>query len=92
MRKVHEEIALEPCPFCGADAEMLENGAGDDFVRCTDPQCAARTRLHHENHVGAAMAWNRRVPPPGIRRDPIQEGDRMPGGSGADHDGMGVLR
>ena len=52
---------LRPCPFCGADAELVHNAHWDYFVRCTDKQCAARTRLHHENENGAVDAWNRRT-------------------------------
>lgn len=52
---------LEACPFCGAPAEMVRNGSGDYFARCTNGQCAAKTRLYHENENGARIAWNRRV-------------------------------
>lgn len=51
---------LMPCPFCGSGAEMVTNKSGDNFVRCTNRQCAARTRLYHENEAGARMSWNRR--------------------------------
>lgn len=51
---------LMPCPFCGSEAEMVTNRSGDNFVRCTNRQCAARTRLYHENEAGARMSWNRR--------------------------------
>lgn len=52
--------ALMPCPFCGSEAEMVTNRSGDNFVRCTNRQCAARTRFYHENEAGARMSWNRR--------------------------------
>lgn len=52
---------LKPCPFCGSDAELVRNSSGNDFVRCTNRQCAAKTRLYHENENGACLAWNRRA-------------------------------
>lgn len=52
---------LKPCPFCGAAAKMEHTRSGDDFVRCTDPSCHARTRNYHENDVGARDAWNERA-------------------------------
>lgn len=52
---------LKACPFCGSKAEMVTNSSGDNFVRCTNRQCAAKTRLYHENEVGARMAWNKRA-------------------------------
>lgn len=52
---------LKPCPFCGSPAELLHTKAWDYFVRCTDKGCAARTRQHHENDVGAVDAWNTRT-------------------------------
>lgn len=55
------EKTLRPCPFCGAEAEIVRNGSGSYFVRCADNQCAAKTRLYHENENGARLAWNRRA-------------------------------
>lgn len=55
------EKTLRPCPFCGAEAEIVRNGSGSYFVRCADKQCAAKTRLYHENENGARLAWNRRA-------------------------------
>lgn len=52
---------LKRCPFCGAEAELVRNSGGNYFVRCTDRQCAARTRLYHENESGARLAWSRRT-------------------------------
>lgn len=52
---------LKPCPFCGSEAEMVRNSSGSYFARCTDRQCAAKTRLYHENENGARIAWNRRT-------------------------------
>ena len=54
------EEQLKKCPFCGAEAEIVRNGSGSYFVRCTNKQCAAKTRLYHENETGARMAWNKR--------------------------------
>ena len=55
------EETLKPCPFCGAEAEIVRNSSGSYFVRCTNKQCAAKTRLYHENEVGPRLAWNKRV-------------------------------
>ena len=55
------EETLRPCPFCGAEAELVRNSGGSYFARCTNRQCAAKTRLYHENENGARMAWNRRA-------------------------------
>ena len=55
------EETLRPCPFCGAEAEIVRNSSGSYFARCTNRQCAAKTRLYHENENGARMAWNRRA-------------------------------
>ena len=49
---------LEPCPFCGGQAELVHMRSGDDIVRCTS--CRARTRQYHENENGPIAAWNRR--------------------------------
>lgn len=54
------ETNLLPCPFCGSDAELVRNSSGSYFARCTNRQCAAKTRLYHENENGACLAWNRR--------------------------------
>lgn len=54
---------LKRCPFCGAEAELVRNSSGSYFARCTNKQCAAKTRLYHENEVGARIAWNKRAEP-----------------------------
>lgn len=52
---------LKPCPFCGSVAALEHNKTWDYFVRCTNKQCASRTRNYHENDAGAVNAWNTRV-------------------------------
>lgn len=54
---------LKRCPFCGAEAELVRNSSGSYFARCTNKQCAAKTRLYHENEVGTRIAWNKRAEP-----------------------------
>lgn len=61
---------LKACPFCGSEAEMVTNRSGDNFVRCANRQCAAKTRLYHENEAGARIAWNKREEP-GCDRDAL---------------------
>lgn len=55
------ETELLPCPFCGSNAELVRNSSGSYFARCTNRQCAAKTRLYHENENGARIAWNKRA-------------------------------
>lgn len=50
---------LLPCPFCGGEAELWHNSTWDYVARCTS--CKARTRQHHDNCVGAIIAWNTRT-------------------------------
>lgn len=52
---------LLPCPFCGSEAELVHTRSGDDFVRCVDKSCHARTRNYHEAANLAADAWNARA-------------------------------
>ena len=52
---------LKPCPFCGSEAETVHLRSGDDFARCTNKSCHARTRNYHEAENLAVDAWNERV-------------------------------
>lgn len=52
---------LLSCPFCGSDAELVHMRSGDDFVRCANKSCHARTRNYHEAAKLAAGAWNTRA-------------------------------
>lgn len=61
IRLSYNDVELLPCPFCGAPADLMQNGSGDVFARCSDKNCAARTRQYHENYNGAVVAWNRRA-------------------------------
>lgn len=53
-------VELKPCPFCGGKAETVHTRSGDDFVRCVDKSCHARTRNYHEAESLAVDAWNAR--------------------------------
>jgi hypothetical protein len=55
-----DDYDLKPCPLCKAPAELWHSSTWDYEVRCTDPQCRAKTRRYHENPVGAALSWNER--------------------------------
>lgn len=47
---------LEPCPFCGCEAVMREDG-GDWFVHCRNQGCGENQPTPEE----AAADWNRRA-------------------------------
>lgn len=68
---------LKRCPFCGAEAELVRNSSGSYFARCTNKQCAAKTRLYHENEVGARIAWNKRAEPTCDRDALLALADKM---------------
>ena len=59
MRINSHDIHMEPCPFCGGEAELVENSGGNYFIRCRS--CGCRTRFFNENHIGAQTTWNRRA-------------------------------
>lgn len=50
--------ALKPCPFCGHPARYTE-AHGCVFIHCTGKDC--RIQQAGEDHIHAAMRWNRRV-------------------------------
>lgn len=49
---------LKPCPFCGGNAKMCDNGIGDSYVCCT---CCGATSsdIDCESDAHAAKRWNR---------------------------------
>jgi len=52
-------VILKPCPFCGGNPHMQENGIGDYYVWCTC--CDARSSdVRCESVEHAAERWNRR--------------------------------
>ena len=62
-------IELMPCPCCGSQGEMRESSSHDFFVKCSNPTCGMRTKNCHENGVGAAMTWNKRIAALGAETD-----------------------
>ncbi len=54
---------LKPCPFCGAEAEVIIHPYTvqiDVFgVECT--RCGCKTEQNYTSKIGAIGAWNRRV-------------------------------
>ena len=52
------EIKLKPCPFCGEEAEIVEDTNHMSFVRCKQRCC--RTYFFESPKV-ASLAWNRRA-------------------------------
>lgn len=50
---------LNPCPFCGSDAEM-RHGHNHHYARCTNQDCLVRTR-RYSDVTDAIIAWNRRT-------------------------------
>lgn len=57
---------LNPCPFCGGPAELIEIETGKYktvyMPRCQDPFCCARVTRKWTEEDTAIYAWNRRVP------------------------------
>ncbi|MBR4855147.1 MAG: Lar family restriction alleviation protein [Bacteroidaceae bacterium] len=49
---------LKPCPFCGGEAQRLENRTFGHYVSCT--KCRARTDYYASSGV-AVRVWNRRA-------------------------------
>lgn len=56
---------LKPCPFCGRDSEMIEQGGAHPlhFWRptCKDPLCAGFNFKRYCNAEIAIEKWNRRA-------------------------------
>jgi Lar family restriction alleviation protein len=56
-------MQLEPCPFCGGEAERLELTDEDNFggsVICCK-QCGASSSVHFDRKENLEDGWNRRV-------------------------------
>lgn len=63
---LNEKDKLLPCPFCGANAQVIEEVAGfpdelEYFVLCDDLECENRTGPHSTG-TAAVTVWNRRTP------------------------------
>ena len=60
-------VELKPCPFCGAQCEMVEGSATEavwphgTFHRVFCTSCQTR-QLFHKTPEEAIAAWNRRTP------------------------------
>lgn len=57
---------LKPCPFCGGEAERVNNSdaienvyAGSSYIRCMS--CDAATRLHYGEKTDLLSSWNERA-------------------------------
>ena len=57
----HSRKDLMPCPFCGGEPEMRQNGIGDCYVMCSVCEASASDRSAETEHT-AAKRWNRRAP------------------------------
>lgn len=53
---------LKACPFCGCDAQLYRDGAGDFEVFCNGDDCEAQTGYVPTSAMAIA-AWNRRSDP-----------------------------
>ena len=54
-------IELKPCPFCGGEAEFVDNGYFKD-VSCKDMNCRGyAASLNNKFKKDAIEAWNRRT-------------------------------
>lgn len=49
---------LKKCPFCGGEAELVDCGKNEWFVRCT--KGCVEGKLYRQK-CDAKNAWNRRV-------------------------------
>lgn len=59
-----EKQELEPCPFCGAPADLVEVVTDDRWhCQCSNYQCAAGEGMRLTFHTSgrAVQAWNTRV-------------------------------
>ena len=67
----HDEIPIEPCPWCGKEAEVYSDGSYVDgwfsHVECCDFYCNARGPLkmtgtmsndEYKNRDEAIISWN----------------------------------
>lgn len=61
---------LEPCPFCGGEAESRQYD-GEHFVQCL--QCFNSTSADHQTEASAIAAWNRRASAPAAGSVPSDE-------------------
>ena len=52
-----KEPELKPCPFCGKEARMVQNGYEHHHVQCVG--CACHT-MSYETSEEAIRTWNRR--------------------------------
>ena len=54
-------VELKPCPFCGGEAEYVDNGYFVD-VSCKDMDCRGfAASLNNKDKKVAIEAWNRRA-------------------------------
>ncbi len=57
------DVKLEPCPFCGGEAELEDLGGRDEyFVYCTNPRCGVQ-QIAKYLPDDAIAAWNARHQP-----------------------------
>lgn len=61
VKEEHHENELKPCPFCGGEAEIIENEYECVDVSCKSMGCRGFTDyLQYGSREEAAEAWNRR--------------------------------
>lgn len=53
---------LKPCPFCGADAEMVADLDGSYYASCSSMDCLIGPETpHYPDEQEAVDTWNRRA-------------------------------
>ena len=57
--------ALKPCPFCGGEAECIEET--DWEIGCYNGQCATEPSVWTLSKERAIAAWNTRAPAPAVK-------------------------
>lgn len=59
------EIVFKDCPFCGKEAEILQQQVGDEIYcicSCPDIECAGYNRVTFDTQIACAEWWNGFVP------------------------------
>ena len=81
MTLTPEMVEIEPCPFCGGEAEFVQD-TSEAYVECTNDMCGACSGnfgYHSGDQKAQALAaWNARAQSQrAVGVDEFNEGDRV---------------